>query len=111
MKGRIVPTALVSWISVFALAPMAVVRAGAADSADRPQRGDSAAFPVTIKVDAALSIGEMRPVWRFFGYDEPNYTYMKDGVKLLSQLSSLGPHTVFIRAHNLLTSGDGRPAL
>jgi xylan 1,4-beta-xylosidase len=111
VKGRIVPITLASWISVFALAPMAVVRAGAADSADRPQRGDSAAFPVTIKVDAALSIGEMRPVWRFFGYDEPNYTYMKDGVKLLSQLSSLGPHTVFIRAHNLLTSGDGRPAL
>ena len=36
-------------------------------------------FPVTIRIDAAKTSGEMRPVWRFFGYDEPNYTYMKDG--------------------------------
>jgi xylan 1,4-beta-xylosidase len=68
-------------------------------------------FPVTIRIDAARTIGPMQPVWRFFGYDEPNYTYMKDGVKLLGQLKSLSPHTVFIRTHNLLTSGDGRPAL
>jgi xylan 1,4-beta-xylosidase len=54
---------------------------------------------------------EMRPVWRYFGYDEPNYTYMKDGQKLLSQLRALSPQAVFIRTHNLLTSGDGRPAL
>ena len=25
----------------------------------------------------------MTPMWAFFGYDEPNYTYMKDGRKLL----------------------------
>ena len=68
-------------------------------------------FPVTIRVDAAKTIGEMRPVWRFFGHDEPNYTYMKDGLKLLGQLKSLSPQTVFIRTHNLLTSGDGQPAL
>jgi len=29
----------------------------------------------------------------------------------LSKLSALSPGTVFIRTHNLLTSGDGRPAL
>ena len=69
------------------------------------------AFPVTIRIDAARTIGPMTPVWRFFGYDEPNYTYMKNGVKLLGQLRSLSPHTVFIRTHNLLTSGDGQPAL
>ena len=69
------------------------------------------AFPVSIRVDATETRGEMRPVWRYFGYDEPNYTYMKDGQKLLSQLHALSPGTVFIRTHNLLTSGDGRPAL
>ncbi|MGH9372915.1 MAG: hypothetical protein ACRD15_15430 [Vicinamibacterales bacterium] len=31
----------------------------------------------------------MKPVWAFFGYDEPNYTYMKDGRKLLSELAAL----------------------
>jgi xylan 1,4-beta-xylosidase len=72
---------------------------------------NTTAFPVSIRVDAAKTCGEMRPVWRYFGYDEPNYTYMKDGQKLLSQLKALSPGTVFIRTHNLLTSGDGRPAL
>jgi xylan 1,4-beta-xylosidase len=36
---------------------------------------------------------------------------MKDGKELLSQLAALGPYTVFVRTHNLLTSGDGTPAL
>ena len=50
-------------------------------------RSDGPSFPVAIRVDATSVRGEMRPVWRYFGYDEPNYTYMKDGKKLLSQLS------------------------
>lgn len=53
----------------------------------------------------------LKPVWAYFGYDEPNYTYMKDGKKLLSELSSLSPVPVYVRAHNLLTTGDGEPAL
>ncbi len=61
----------------------------------------------TIRVNAASSLGERRPVWAFFGYDEPNYTYMKDGRKLLTELQSLSPVPVFVRAHNLLTTGDG----
>src|SRR4051794_32588209 len=67
--------------------------------------------PVKIRVDASTDVGELRPIWRFFGYDEPNYTYMKDGKKLLSQLAALSPEPVYVRAHNLLTSGDGTPAL
>src|SRR5205823_594866 len=66
---------------------------------------------VSIHVDAARSIGPMTPVWSFFGYDEPNYTYMKDGRKLLSELAALGPVPVYIRMHNLLTTGDGDAAL
>ena len=68
-------------------------------------------LPVTIRIDAARTKGEMRPVWRFFGHDEPNYTTMKDGKKLLGQLAELSPDPVYIRTHNLLTSGDGTPAL
>ncbi|HEV2664944.1 MAG TPA: beta-xylosidase [Blastocatellia bacterium] len=66
---------------------------------------------VTIRVDAAKRKGPMKPVWSFFGYDEPNYTYMKDGRKLLSELAALSPAPVYVRAHNLLTTGDGTAAL
>ena len=47
---------------------------------------DDQSFPVSIHVDAGKSLGEMRPIWRFFGADEPNYAYMKDGQKLLGEL-------------------------
>ncbi|HBY61841.1 MAG TPA: beta-xylosidase, partial [Solibacterales bacterium] len=67
----------------------------------------SAQETVTIRVDAASQLGPLKPVYRFFGYDEPNYTYMKDGKKLLSELAALSPVTVHVRAHNLLTTGDG----
>src|SRR5215813_14688827 len=66
---------------------------------------------VTIEVDAGKGLGPLKPVWSYFGYDEPNYTYMKDGRKLLSELAALSPVTVHVRAHNMLTSGDGKAAL
>ena len=74
-------------------------------------RGQSSEPAVTITVDASRPGGPLRPAWKFFGYDEPNYTYMKDGKALLADLATLGPQTVFVRTHNLLTSGDGTPAL
>jgi len=80
-------------------------------AADSPVTNEAAEFPVTIRVDAAASQGELTPIWRFFGYDEPNFTYMKDGKKLLSELGQLGGPQVFVRCHHLLTSGDGSPAL
>ncbi|MEI9944661.1 MAG: beta-xylosidase [Chitinophagaceae bacterium] len=64
-----------------------------------------------INVDFKKEVGEMKPIWAWFGYDEPNYTYMKDGKKLLSEIAVLSPVPVFVRAHNLLTTGDGTPAL
>ena len=36
---------------------------------------------------------------------------MKDGRKLLAELGRLRPGSVYFRTHNLLTSGDGTPAL
>jgi xylan 1,4-beta-xylosidase len=73
--------------------------------------GLAAAFPVTIRVDAARPLGELAPIWRFFGADEPNYAYMKDGRKLLRALGELRPKAVHFRTHNLLNTGDGSPAL
>lgn len=66
---------------------------------------------VSIRIDAGAPRGPMSPMWAWFGYDEPNYTYMKDGRELLSELAALSPGPVYVRAHNLLTSGDGTPAL
>ena len=34
-------------------------------------------IPIRIQVDASKSIGEMKPFWSYFGYDEPNYTNKK----------------------------------
>lgn len=67
-------------------------------------------FAVTMIVDAAQVRGEMKPFYRFFGADEPNYAYMKDGVKLLGDIGKLGPAQAYFRAHNLMTSGNGTPA-
>ncbi len=62
-------------------------------------------------IDLAAHKAAFPPIWAFFGYDEPNYTYMKDGRKLLSELSALSPVPVYVRTHNLLTTGDGTAAL
>jgi xylan 1,4-beta-xylosidase len=64
-----------------------------------------------LEVNFTKETGEMKPIWAWFGYDEPNYTYMKDGKKLLTALADLSPVPVFVRTHNLLTTGDGTPAL
>jgi xylan 1,4-beta-xylosidase len=64
-----------------------------------------------ITIDLNKEIGNMNPIYAWFGYDEPNYTYMKDGKKLLSEIADLSPVPVHVRAHNLLTTGDGSHAL
>jgi xylan 1,4-beta-xylosidase len=71
----------------------------------------NAPFSVNITVDAGTSVGELTPIWRYFGADEANYAYMRDGRKLLSELGHLGGQQVYFRAHHLLTSGDGAYAL
>lgn len=71
------------------------------------------ANPDKASISVALKevIGPMRPVWAWFGYDEPNYTYMKDGKQLLSELAALSPVPVYVRCHSLLVTGDGTAAL
>jgi len=68
-------------------------------------------FNVNISIDASQTKGDMKPIWRFFGADEPNFAYMKDGQKLIKELGALRPNQVYFRTHNLLTTGDGTPAL
>ena len=40
-----------------------------------------------VKVDLSITKEKMKPIWAWFGYDEPNYTYMKDGKKLLTEIA------------------------
>jgi xylan 1,4-beta-xylosidase len=72
---------------------------------------DTNSFPVEIKIHADKPVGELTPIWRFFGYDEADYTYLRDGKKLLAELGALEGPQIFIRCHHLLTSGDGAYAL
>lgn len=67
----------------------------------------AAQTPVSIKVDLAKPEGAYTPIYSWFGYDEANYTTMKHGKQLLRELHDLSPVPVYIRAHHLLTSGDG----
>jgi xylan 1,4-beta-xylosidase len=77
-----------------------------------PASGAAAApFAVSIRVDAAKPTGPLKPIWRFFGADEPNYAYMKDGKKLIADIGKLAPKRSYFRAHSLLVTGDGTPAL
>ena len=64
-----------------------------------------------IQVDLTKDKGPLKPIWAWFGYDEPNYTYMKDGKKLLTEISQLSKVPVNVRAHSLLVSGDGEADL
>jgi xylan 1,4-beta-xylosidase len=66
---------------------------------------------VTIRVDGAQTQGPLNPVWRFFGYDEPNFTYAEHGRKLIGELAASTYMPVHMRTHFLLATGDGTPAL
>src|SRR5215813_1138146 len=99
MAAAFAPTALRRAEADFA--PKTLRRAQAAAQADR----------VTIRVDTTARERTMPPIWAWFGHDEPNYTYTPNGKKLLSELAAASPVPVFMRTHNLLTSGDGTAAL
>jgi xylan 1,4-beta-xylosidase len=67
----------------------------------------SSTAPVTVQVDLSHPLGAYTPIYRWFGYDESNYTTMKYGRQLLRELHDLSPAPVYIRAHHLFTSGNG----
>jgi xylan 1,4-beta-xylosidase len=67
--------------------------------------------PVAVHVDLKQDLGPFTPVYRWFGYEESNYTTTPNGQALLGQLHDLSPVPVYIRAHFLLASGNGKPEL
>ena len=73
----------------------------------RPKANDH----VTVRVAADTAQGAFSTAWNYVGYDEPNYTYAPHGAKLLREFSALSPAPVYVRAHNLLTTGDGSSSL
>ncbi len=71
----------------------------------------TAADAVTIRVDLGKTVGAYGAVYGWFGYDEGNYSTTVLGRELLGELHDLSAAPVTIRAHHLLTSGDGVAAL
>ena len=63
---------------------------------------------VGIKVHASEPVGSFKPIYSYFGYDEPNFTYTKNGRKLVGELAALSSAPVYIRTHFMLATGDGR---
>ena len=49
-----------------------VLLAGAIVSA-AAQSPPAGSFPVTMRVDASSSTVPLKPIWRFFGAEDPNY--------------------------------------
>jgi len=76
-----------------------------------PPLPPSSAPPADIQVDLNQPVGPYKPIYRWFGYDEANYTTMKHGRELLKQLHDLSPAPVYIRVHHLFTSGNGQAEL
>jgi xylan 1,4-beta-xylosidase len=85
------------------LAASAILAAGSSFA----QTGTTAA----ITVELERKLGSYKPIYAWFGYDEANYTTMRDGKKLLRTLHDLSPVPVQIRVHHLFSSGDGVAAL
>ena len=76
-----------------------------------PAGSQDASTSVHVNVQADRTKGKLAPIWSFFGYDEPNYTYAPNGKKLLAELSALSPAPAYVRVHNLFTTGDGSASL
>ena len=62
---------------------------------------------VSVSIDLAKTLGAYKPIGSWFGYDEIDYTFGEKGQQLLGELARMSPVPVTIRAHHLLTSGNG----
>jgi len=110
-QARVTPKKMNAFLHQLTPAAAAAALAAACPAAEPANAAPLEAFPVSIQVDAARVKGDLKPIWRFFGADEPNYATMKNGKKLVAELGELRPGEVYFRAHNLLNTGDGVPAL
>lgn len=64
---------------VVALSVLAILERSVAQS-------EESVIPVNVTVDVSKPGEPLKPIWRFFGADEPNYATMKDGRKLIALL-------------------------
>jgi xylan 1,4-beta-xylosidase len=90
---------------------MAAFQVAGAQGVIPPAPAASTESPATITVNFSDKVGPYKPIYSWFGYDEANYTTMRNGKALLRDLHDLSPVPVYIRAHHLLTSGDGKAEL
>ncbi len=106
MHSEILPSAYFakSCVRFGVLVLLSTFMSGTSSSQETPQT-------VQIVVHANQSDDTLAPIWTYFGYDEPNYSYAPNGRKLLAELSAISPTPVYVRVHNLLTSGDGSSSL
>ncbi|MBC7237620.1 MAG: hypothetical protein H5T69_17395 [Chloroflexi bacterium] len=63
-------------------------------------------FSARVYVDTTRRV-PLRRIWRYIGYDEPNYTYTPRGRELLSKLGRLSDAPYYVRCHFLLCNGQG----
>ena len=101
LPTRRLPRLIILWLQA-----LSFIVAGAAGSLSQ-----QTVEPVRIEVHADRTDGAVTPIWNFFGYDEPNYTYSPNGEKLLGELSAMSSSSVYVRVHNLFTSGDGSASM
>ena len=111
-------------IPLASLALLAVASVALAQSPARPARPPQPPPPptaapeviagpaeVSVSVDLTKSLGAYKPIGSWFGYDEIDYTFGEKGQQLLGELARMSPVPVTIRAHHLLTSGNGEGKL
>jgi xylan 1,4-beta-xylosidase len=96
-------------VALLCSASVAAVAQPPATSTASP--ADTTPSAVAIQVDLSKSLGAYSPIGSWFGYDESNYSTTPNGRQLLREMHDLSSVPVYIRAHHLFTSGDGRPQL
>lgn len=62
----------------------------------------------SIIVHADQPVGPLPRIWESFGYDELNWTATPRGRKNMATMRAIFGKGAVVRAHNLLTSGNGR---
>jgi xylan 1,4-beta-xylosidase len=61
---------------------------------------------VRFTVDAKQVTGRLDHSWRWIGYDECNYTYIPEGLELLSKFSALEEEPYYARTHFMFCTGN-----
>ncbi|HEY3328998.1 MAG TPA: hypothetical protein VGK19_03170 [Capsulimonadaceae bacterium] len=88
-------------------AGIVAMQVGSAAAADATAAAPSLKT-VSLGIDASKPLADLRPIWRFFGCDNPTYLTTPHGKALLGELGDMSRGNVYFRAHNLLCTHDGK---